>query len=184
MIATYSEYIDRFLIRGGRDGFKSPGEHHFVATYLLPKLYSLNNIVPDYVNPDGTKGIVGDVVYFRNGYHHFGIEVKFEVIRLTKNEFNSWIVDTDSSNHPNLFLGVGTAGIIILPWADFRNDYLKSINQRVTSTIEKGYGPQKAINELFKIGESPGYLKKCEQKSEYDDYESRFLNLLNNTLNC
>ena len=88
MISTYTNYIDRYMINSGLNGATSPGEHHFVSAYLIPKLFAINGIVPDYINPDGTKKIIGDVVYFRDGAHHFGIEVKFQTIRLTKNEFN------------------------------------------------------------------------------------------------
>ncbi|RKZ57142.1 MAG: hypothetical protein DRQ44_16085, partial [Gammaproteobacteria bacterium] len=102
MINTYSEYINRYITNRGLNGTKTPGEHHFVSACLIPKLFAINGIVPDYINPDGTKAIIGDVVYYRNGAHHFGIEVKFETIRLTKNEYNNWIVNEETSEHPNL----------------------------------------------------------------------------------
>ena len=113
MITTYTDYINRFILNKGSNGVKSPGEHHFVAAYLVPKLFGINQLVPDYINPDGTKGIMGDIVYFKNGNHHLGIEVKFETICLTKNEFNSWIVNEDTSQHPEIFIGIGTSGIIV-----------------------------------------------------------------------
>lgn len=37
--------------------------------------------MPNYVNPDGTKKVYGDVVYYRDGRHHFGIEVKCDVVQ-------------------------------------------------------------------------------------------------------
>ena len=36
-----------------------PGEHHFVAVYLLNKFKK----IPDYLNPDGMKGKCGDIVF-------------------------------------------------------------------------------------------------------------------------
>ncbi len=37
----------------------TPGEHHFCSIYLLNKF----NRLPDYINPDGTKCITGDIVF-------------------------------------------------------------------------------------------------------------------------
>ena len=43
-----------------------PGEHHFVAVYLLPKF----NKIPDFLNPDGTKGKCGDIVFEKDTQHY------------------------------------------------------------------------------------------------------------------
>ena len=61
----------------------------------MPKLYEINGIAPDYINPDGTKAIIIDVVYYRDEKHHFEIEVKLGTVRLTRREFNDWIVNED-----------------------------------------------------------------------------------------
>jgi len=131
MIDSYTEYIERFMLPVGVKSLKAPGEHHFVATYLLPRLFNINQIVPDYINPDGTKEITGDIVYFKNGYHHLGIEVKYDKIHLTKKEFNNWVANEDASKHPELFIGIGTVGIIILSWQRFREVYLSAIKMEV-----------------------------------------------------
>lgn len=183
MITSYTEYIDRFLLHKGLNGAKSPGEHHFVATYLTPKLFSINQLVPDYINPDGTKGITGDIVYFKNGSHHLGIEVKLGTVRLTKNEFNSWIVNEDTSKHPEIFIGIGTAGIIILFWHEFRETYLASAGITMPQPITKGYGPQKTVNTLFHAGGGKGYLPKGGSESEAQKYESEFEQLLREAVN-
>lgn len=128
MIATYSDYITRYVSRPGLNGNRIPGEHHFVSVYLIPKLYQLNAIVPDYVNPDGTKGLIGDVIYFKDGAHRCGIEVKLGTIRLTTNEFNKWIVGDDRKCWPNLFLGVGSTGVVLLTWAEFRTRYVDLVS--------------------------------------------------------
>ena len=59
MLETYSEYIHLFLSKKGLSNRPCPGEHHFVSAYLVPKLFSINQRIPDYINPDGTKGILG-----------------------------------------------------------------------------------------------------------------------------
>ncbi|MCK4830313.1 hypothetical protein KA005_82105 [bacterium] len=183
MITTYTDYIDRFLLHEGLKGAKSPGEHHFVAAYLMPKLFSINQLVPDYINPDGTKGIIGDIVYFKEGSHHLGIEVKFGTVRLTKNEFNSWIVNEDASKHPEIFIGIGTAGIIILSWHEFREAYLASVGITMPQPISKGYGPQKTVNALYHAGGGNGYLPKGGSELEAQKYESEFLQLLRDAVN-
>ena len=178
MIANYSEYIDRFLFAKGLKGAKSPGEHHFVAAYLLPKLFEINSIVPDYINPDGTKGITGDIVYFEEGRHSLGIEVKFGSIRLTKNEFNSWIVNEDTSQHPDIFIGIGTKGIIVLPWHEFREAYLSTAEIKEPTAIQQGYGPQKSVDVLFAAGKGTGYFPRSADNSEAQVNETRFVSRL------
>ena len=185
MITSYKEYIGRYLLPSGLNGEKSPGEHHFVATYLVPKLFSINQTVPDYINPDGTKQKIGDIVYFKEGKHHFGIEVKIETIRLTKNEFNSWIVNENTIDHPDIFIGIDTAGIIILPWGEFRNAYLSSVGISEPQPIVKKneYGPLKRINKLFAEGkDGAGYLPNVESDDEGKQYELDFELLLRSAI--
>ena len=130
MIRGFNEYIDRYICKRELNGLKDPGEHHFVAVYLLPKLFALNGIVPDYVNPDGTKAIRGDIVYFRDDRHYLGLEAKLSTIRLTANEFNNWIVSPAYSNHPQVFIGVGTKGLVVQTWRRFRATYIKMIGPK------------------------------------------------------
>ena len=115
MVDTYAEYISRYMMPGGVSGLREPGEH-FVSVYLVPKLFEIRGIVPDYVNPDGTKLIHGDVVYFKDGVQALGIEVKLGTIRLTTNEFNSWILDSHEAQHPDVFVGIGTYGLVVQRW--------------------------------------------------------------------
>ena len=184
MINSYTEYINRFLLHKGLCGAKSPGEHHFVAVYLLPRLFNINQLVPDYINPDGTKEITGDIVYFNNGRHHLGIEVKFGTVRLTKNEFNRWVVTEDKSMHPEIFIGIGTNGIIILSWHEFREAYLASVGITKPQPISSGYGPQKSVNSLFQESHGKGYLPRGRNEIEAQEYENIFLQLLREIVNC
>jgi hypothetical protein len=146
VIPTYSEYIHRFLPRRGK-----PGEHHFVAVYLLPKVMKIYDCVPDYVNPDGTKKIIGDIVYYKDGQHHFGIEAKLEEIRLTAAEFNNWILLTNSAKHPDVFVAIGTRGLILQTWSRFRAVYcgLKQELLPLNPLPSKKYAPQLGVNALI-----------------------------------
>ena len=165
-----------------------PGEHHFVSVYLVPKLYELNRIIPDYVNPDGTKGIIGDVVYFRDGAHQLGIEVKLATIRLTKNEFNSWIVAEDKSRWPHVFVGVGTQGVVMLPWREFRRVYIEAVHEKdadwVPMPIEDGYGPMKAVNKLFSSDDPSGYFRKVSELKQAKILDAKFLEALHEAITC
>jgi hypothetical protein len=110
--------------------------------------------IPDYVNPDGTKAILGDVVYYRDGKHHFGIEVKLGIVRLTKKEFNEWIVGGDKPRWPNLYIGIAADGICLAPWETFREAYFKSVRLRKLGwsavEIKGGYGPMVSVSSLSK----------------------------------
>lgn len=133
-------------------GKQCPGEHHFVSIFLVPLLYSINRIVPDYVNPDGTKKLIGDVIYFKDGAHHYGIEVKLGTVRLTREEFNGWIVAEVENKRPDVFIGVGMSGLLVLTWKEFRELYVGAVRAREPSwepkRIESGYGPLKRVDVL------------------------------------
>jgi hypothetical protein len=107
--------------------------------------------VPDYVNPDGTKKIIGDIVYYKDGQHHFGIEAKLKAIRLTAAEFNNWIHPTNSSVHPDVFVAIGSRGLIIQAWSRFRNVYrgLKQATLPLAPLPSKAYAPQLGVNALL-----------------------------------
>jgi hypothetical protein len=165
-----------------------PGEHHFVAVYLIPKLFQLNGIVPDYVNPDGTKGLIGDVIYYKDGAHRCGVEVKLGTIRLTKNEFNKWIVGNDKKYWPNVFLGVGSAGLVLLTWPEFRTRYLQSVRATNPSwtpaVISDGYGPVKSVNALLATDERAGRFAISADPKVAQKRESKFLNALKHAVGC
>lgn len=186
MIHTYSEYIARYIARSGLSGVRTPGEHHFVGVYLVPKLFRLNRLVPDYVNPDGTKRLLGDVIYFKDGSHRCGIEVKLGTIRLTKNEFNNWIVGTDRRCWPNVFLGVGSAGLMLLPWTEFRRRYVASINnaRRALQKIDSGYGPMKSVNALLPPRLEKGCFPVSSNPREALALEVKFLGALARLVDC
>ena len=188
LIKTFSEYIDLFISKPRMENRPVPGEHHFVSAYLLDRVVQLTKRIPDYINPDGTKNVIGDLVYFKNKRHQFGIEVKLDTIRLTKNEFNSWIAsDSDKNYWPDLFLGIGNRGLILLSWSDFRDQYIASVSQKnddwLPIPIKSQYGPQKSVDELFrKNNKKSGYFTLQKDSRLALICEKKFVKLLKNNL--
>jgi len=182
MIETYCDYIRRYMAGGEQDASPIPGEHHFVAAYLVPKLFRINGLVPDYINPDGTKEIRGDVVYHRNGRHRFGIEVKLGTVRLTKREFNEWIVNTDEYTWPDLFIGIGNRGIGLIAWGGFRDAYIHAVQSKnpgwMPETIERGYGPMKSIDQLLTHFDPESTFPYIDPGAEAETSERRFTEVL------
>ena len=178
MIKTYSDYIEKYIINAE----PVPGEHHFVALYLIPLLYKLFKCVPDYANPDGTKGIPGDVV-FNSFKRNLKIEVKFDKIRLTKNEYNNWIKDYRSDKCPNIFIGISQAGNSILPWWKFRNFYIEIADLKdkpLELNLEsREYGPIRSINKFIARNQRKfGFYKFAKSNSDRKTNEQEFISAL------
>ena len=188
MLNTYSEYIDRYLSKSGLSNRPCPGEHHFVSAYLIPRLYKLNQRVPDYINPDGTKGIIGDIVYYKDHEHQFGIEAKLETIRLTKGEFNEWVVNTNSARWPHTFIGIGTTGIGLCSWTEFRTAYISAVTENkkgwIPSSISEGYGPMKSVNSLFPTLPTGKFFRKGASPKESAELEDSFIQALEKEIAC
>jgi hypothetical protein len=188
VLSTYSEYINRFLTPDGLGNRPCPGEHHFVSAYLVPRLYALNRRVPDYINPDGTKGINGDVVYYQDGQHQFGIEVKLGTVRLTKGEFNKWIVSDQPIHWPHTFLGIGVAGIGVCPWEEFRLAYINAVADSkagwAPKPIVEGYGPMKSVNSLLKKLPDGRFFARQTNVAKAAELEESFIKALSAEVAC
>ena len=188
MLNSYSEYIDRYLSKSGLINRPCPGEHHFVSAYLVPRLFELNGRIPDYINPDGTKNIIGDVVYYKDHNHQFGIEVKLNTIRLTKGEFNNWIVNEDRTLWPHTFIGIGITGVGLCSWAEFRDAYISSVVERdknwAPKLLSKGYGPMKSVNTLFSKLPDGKYFPRGNDESECAKLEASFVEALGIEVDC
>ena len=182
MIGTYSEYIRRFVLKRGLSGNKCPGEHHFVSVFLVPVLHSISGLVPDYVNPDGTKKLIGDIIYFKEGAHHCGVEVKFGTVRLTKAEFNNWIVSGRADLSPNVFIGISGSGVLLLSWNDFRQSYVQAVQAYSPGwqpkDIEDGYGPTKSVDVLCALRASTGFFRYTEDSAEAELQQANFQSAL------
>ena len=124
---TLSEYKKRYF-----DPKKCiPGEHHFVAVYLLSKFRR----IPDYVNPDGTKGVCGDIVFENgDGKKRFSIEVKIGKTSFcfSKNETNSWFVDK-TGPFPNYLIVLTKYYLFVIEWKKFSNLFIKENPKRIES---------------------------------------------------
>ena len=91
-IPTFSDYIRWYMAAP-----KVPGEHHFVACYLLPRVFKITGEVPGHVNPDGMKMVAGDITSPTDSTTPYAIEVKLGTVRLTTREFNSCLLYTSPS---------------------------------------------------------------------------------------
>jgi hypothetical protein len=147
--AIGNKYILQASVRGKAD---VPGEHHFVALYLFPRLAEFSFLgIPHYINPDGMKGGAGDVIYYSYSPEksicyiptpRLRIEVKLENardkwIQLTRLQYYQWIKQewrpedkgkpgrAERPDQPDLFLGVSRHGLALLPWVTFRDIYMK-----------------------------------------------------------
>ncbi len=189
MIATYSEYIREYLTGPGLGARPCPGEHHFVSIYLVPRLFKINTRVPDYINPDGMKKIIGDVAYYRDHGHQFGIEVKLGTVRLTAREFNEWVVKAEPQNWPHTFIGIGIEGIAVCSWDTFRAAYIASVRKTrgqswKPTEIPKGYGPSKAVNVLTRELGSAQYFPIAAGRDRAQQLEDTFMEALRAELDC
>lgn len=158
LIPTYCEYINKYVVQPClRVQNEVPGEHHFVALYLVPRLSQFSFLgVPHFINPDGMKDADGDIVYYSYEPHktlsyttttRLKIEVKLENpldrwFQLTRSQYYHWIkqewtpeekakltlgTHTAKPGQPDLFVGVSLRGIVILPWAEFLDLYIKTV---------------------------------------------------------
>lgn len=151
---------------------KIPGEHHFVAVYLLNKF----NRIPDYLNPDGTKGICGDIVFTdKCNKKSFSIEVKLGKTSFcfSKKENNSWFIDK-TEPVPNYLIALTQNRLFIIKWHLFSDFFIKLKNPR---KIESKSGNSLRISEMDLLAE----FKKCS--FEIDSAREEDINESFNELN-
>lgn len=180
MIKTYSEYIRDYISNPRLE--KVPGEHHFVAAYLVPRLFKITGNVPDQINPDGSKSLVGDILYQDLNGCQLCIEVKLQKICLTKNEYNSSICASDRTQWPDLFIGICSKGIVVLEWECFRGSYLELITRKRASwnpELEiRGNSPIRQIASLFQSANTNGKHEFSNEEPEAMNGEQQFMDHL------
>lgn len=121
MIKTLKEY-NEFIYKLD----SKPGEHHFVATYLVPKIYCLTGKIPDYINPDGTKNIPGDIIYQKE---EIRIEVKYNSIQFTKNQYKLWFSEKiNIKDKPTHLIIYKNKMIYFFKWKPFTEKFYKNFS--------------------------------------------------------
>ena len=98
---------------------------------------------PDYVNPDGTKELPGDIIYCdERGNYKFSIEVKYCNINFTKREYENWI-ENKSSEKPKYFIALGKEKIILCDWESFSKKY-----KNIQETPVKKYSTRISVDSI------------------------------------
>lgn len=134
-IKDYATYINDYILCEGTH----PGEHHFVALYLMPRVISivhevsnrpLSDCLPDFVNPDGTKKRteqdwpLDDLVYYaRDRTPPFSMEVKLSSDPSFNFTEKQWKHGRSAPEH-RFFCGVWREGILLAPLHDVMNSDL------------------------------------------------------------
>ena len=93
----------------------------------------------------------------------------------------------DSSRWPSTFIGIGTTGIGVCSWAEFRAAYIESVVKKDKSwnpsRITKGYGPMRSVNTFFSKLPSGKFFRKGVDKEESDKLEASFIQALRSEIN-
>lgn len=159
-----------------------PGEHHFVAAYLVPKLIAITGQIPDYINPDGAKAVLGDIVYCHDSAQRLSIEVKLKTVRLTKLQFNKWVIGRNTRRWPTLFVGIGRTGIGLATWRDFRAAYIAAVRKTrplsVTTATDKPYGPFAQVDQLARHLPAGAWFPIGDSSAKDRSHEKRFTDAL------
>lgn len=146
MIEQLFSYYSRFI--KPYKGAELPGEHHFVALYLVPKIFSLTGLLPEYINPDGMKKRPGDIIYEYQMKKKLSIEVKYMKINFTKTQCNNWIFD--GCNKPDYLIAVGLKFLLIQEWRIFVDCYKEIMfknKHKEICKLKKGYSPSISVDE-------------------------------------
>ena len=133
-----------------------PGEHHFVAVYLLQYFKQ----IPDYVNPDGTKNFCGDIGFYKKS-ELFSIEVKLgkKSFNFSKNENNNWFV-YQTHPLPNYLIALTSNYLFIVEWKIFSKIF---VYLRDPKLITDGYKNSQSISEKELVNE----LQKLRKKDSF-----------------
>ena len=160
---TIRKYVEEYF-----NGDNVPGEHHFVAVYLLNKI----NEIPDYVNPDGMKGsLSGDIGFKRGENLLFSIEVKLgkknnkSSITFTASQYEKWFIKSEEI--PDYLIILIKDYFFVIKFASFVKVYKKKNQNKIkefkNKTGNKKNGP--SINENC-------IHDCCDQSSERFDLDN------------
>jgi hypothetical protein len=164
MINSITEYIAHYVEPFNKNIY--PGEHHFVALYLAPKIYNIGKLIPDYVNPDGMKRLPGDLIYMSNMKNRLSIEVKFLKINFTKTQCNDWLLSSKYLK-PDYIVALGMNYLLIHRWELFNTQYKHITFQNKNIEINKldrGYTPIITVDDFCKINKTSDYVFSLNDK--------------------
>lgn len=172
---TLSEYKKRYF-----DPKKCiPGEHHFVAVYLLNKF----NRIPDYLNPDGMKGSLSGDIGFERGNNTFSIEIKLgkknsmSSISFTASQYEKWFIESEDKDIPNYLMVLVKDSFFIIKFPLFVEKY-KDIHKSEIEEFKNKAGKKKngpnfnedciraccaKLNERFDIEDEDGIIKRFQE---------------------
>ena len=151
---------------------KIPGEHHFVAVYLLPHFHK----IPDYVNPDGTKSFCGDIGFCNNS-KLFSIEVKIgkKSFTFSKNENNNWLVKKEEPL-PNYLIALTLNYYFIIEWDIFSSIFENLKHPKIIVDGRKNslsISEKELVSELQKLHKNTCFFNLSEKNIERN-IETRF----------
>jgi len=144
-----------------------PGEHHFVAVYLLNKF----NKITDYLNPDGMKGKCGDIVFESkntNSKKQLSIEVKIGKTGFcfSKNETNFWFVEKNRKEpFPDYLIALTENYLFIVEWEKFSDLF---IQLKKPKKIESKTGNSAKIYEKELLSKFSNASFKIDMAKEED----------------
>ena len=125
-----------------------PGEHHFVAVYLLNKF---KGFVPDYINPDGEKNIPGDIVFYNDKKNK---SISFEVkvskknkksFTFTAKQFNEWFVS--EKKIPDYLIALTQNCLFFIDFPSFIKEYKKGKGKEIKQIFDKKKKNSSTFNE-------------------------------------
>lgn len=207
MVETYSDYIRDFITAYSGKKSSPPGEHHFVALYLLPRFQDAAFFAfakeAEYINPDGTKKVEwqnetycvpGDLVFLVQG-KFLGIEVKLSFaktpkFRPTKEQYHKWIRDSKAPK-PKVLVFVCPKGILLFLWSDFAEVYKatiypKGLPDRLEKVAEQKDEEKYALpigwEDLLKSGRGKKFTFEANDITEKKRLEIHFIAVLRQML--
>ena len=179
-----------------------PGEHHFCSIYLLNKFHRF----PDYINPDGTKNVSGDIIFCKrsgptistqkikilnkklarniyglNQNARFSIEVKYLQIKFTKDQYNTWFVK--GIEKPDFIIALTNNYFFIIEWNIFSKIYSEKkypTGHKAINAYSKTISENDLISSpLLKTDKHYFYLNVYSERKLENKINTRFVYLNN-----
>lgn len=171
-IKSISSYVKDYMQLHQKESEFDPGEHFFVAMYLLPRIMEIVNTrnlgLPRYVNPDGGKDKMGDIVW----PSQHSIEVKYGgAFKFTATQAKKFLKGGESLDRQYL-LHVHRERMLFMKMSIFVDEinkmtdgsffrgippggYTKTVNKKMLNKLEQlqFQAPDFILNPLSGVGE-------------------------------